>query len=373
MRRYLFDFIQKDLAKKAVLLSGPRQVGKTTLARSFFTGGEYLNYDILQDRKIILENAWKKDAQILILDEIHKLKSWKNYLKGIIDQYQNNPPLIVTGSARLETFRKAGDALTGRTFLYHLHPIDISEATLLEPKISAEVHLEKLLRCGGFPESFFSPEDAPRLLMDRFSTVLRDDIRDLSNVTDIKRIELLIELLRDRVGGQVNYANLAGDLGVSPPTIKNWIELLEKLFLVFLIRPFKTTIAKSLRKEPKCYFFDCSAATNGAGAKLENAVASALLKWCDRERETKGRGVELCYYRDSDQREIDFVVKENRAALACIEIKLSEDSVSKGFHYVTDRLKPKFKIQLVKELDRETERDGVKILHAANWLKKIEI
>jgi predicted AAA+ superfamily ATPase len=348
-------------------------VGKTTFAKSLAEGAEYLNYDIVGDRKVLLAQGWRKDAPLVILDEIHKLKQWKNLLKGVIDQYQNKPPLLVTGSARLEVFRKAGDALTGRTFSYHLHPIDVAEACVLNPEISAHLHVEQLLQSGGFPESFFDPSNAPRLLIDRLSTVLREDLRDLSAVSNIKGIELLVVLLRERVGGQVNYANLAQDLSISPPTAKIWVELLEKLYLIVLLRPYSKGLSKSLRKESKVYFFDCSAGINGEGARLENLVALSLLKWCDFERDTKGRNVNLAYYRDTSGREVDFVVTENSTILACIEVKTSEENVSPSLKYLTEKLKPKHSLQLVKNLSQEREYGSTKVVSLSRWLSKIEL
>jgi predicted AAA+ superfamily ATPase len=373
MLRYLSEAIQKDLKKKAILLSGPRQVGKATFARSLAEGGEYLNYDILEDRKAIMTQSWRKDAAVVILDEIHKFPKWKNFLKGIIDQFQNSAPLIVTGSARLEVFRKAGDALTGRTFAYHLHPIDIKEACYLEPKISAEVHMHRLLSSGGFPESFYDPANAARLLRDRLTTVLREDLRDLSAVSNLKGIELLVELLRERVGGQITYSNLAKDLLVSAPTIKTWVDLLEKLYLVFLLRPYSKGLAKSIRKEPKCYFFDCSAPTNGEDARLENLAALSLLKWCDFERDSKGRNLDLMYYRDINGREVDFVITEDRKVLACIEVKSSDSDPSKSLLYLSERVNPKHSIQLVKSLKHSRDHGIIKVRPFAEWLNKIEL
>ncbi len=373
MKRYLYDNIKKDLHKKAILLSGPRQVGKTTFAQGLVKNPEYLNYDIVSDRKLIMVQGWRKDkdAELVILDELHKFRKWKNFLKGVIDQYRNSPALLITGSARLEVFRKAGDALTGRTFSYHLHPIDVAEACTIKPKISANDHLEFLLKHGGFPESFIDPDNSKRLLIDRLRSILREDLRDLSDISNLKGIELLIELLRDRVGGQIAYSNLAKDLSVSAPTAKVWMELLEKLYLVFLLRPYSKGLARSIRKEPKCYFFDCSAGNNGESARLENLVALSLLKWCDFERDTKGRDLNLMYYRDTSQREVDFVITEGSKVLACLEVKTSEDSISPALKYLTDRVKPKYSFQLVKNLTRASDIGEIKIRPLAEWLQKI--
>lgn len=373
MNRYLYDFVKKDLQKKAILLSGPRQVGKTTFAKALEEQCEYLNYDIVGDRKVILAQAWNKDVPLVVLDEIHKFKKWKNLLKGIIDLYHNKPALVVTGSARLEVFRKAGDALTGRTFSYHLHPIDVAEACTLKPTLTANMQVDSLLAHGGFPESFYDPENSQRLLRDRLSTVLREDLRDLSTVANLKGIELLVELLRARVGGQVTYANLAQDVSMSPPTLKTWTELLEKLYLIFLLKPYYKGLAKSIRKEPKCYFFDCSAATNGEAAKLENLVALSLLKWCDLERDTKGRNVDLHYYRDSSEREVDFVVSENTKVLACIEVKTSDETPSSALAYLTKRVAPKYSLQLVKNCSQRRDYGAISVRPLAEWLRKIEL
>ena len=373
MSRYLFENIKKDLKTKAVILSGPRQVGKTTLTKLLASDYEYLNYDILKDRKIIMAQSWKKDISLVILDELHKLKSWKSYLKGIIDEYQNKPALIITGSAQLEVFRKAGDALTGRTFAYHLHPIDISEAIILKPELTHEQSLDRILKSGGFPESFFNPEIAPRLLNDRLSTVLKEDLRDLSLVSNLKGIELLLELLRDRVGAQISYANLAKDISISSPTVKSWVDLLEKLYLIFIIRPYSKGLAKSIRKEPKIYFYDCSAGLNGAGARLENLVALALLKWKDFEHDTKGRNISIAYYRDSNNREVDFVVTESSKILACIEVKNSDDKISSSLKYLTEKINPRHSLQLVRNLSRECDVGKIKVRSLATWLANIEL
>jgi len=372
MKRYLFDFIGKDSSKKTILLSGPRQVGKTTLARSIHLDSEYLNYDILSDRKLILSQSWKKDVPLLIIDELHKLRKWKSFLKGVIDESGNSPNLIVTGSARLDIFRKAGDALTGRTFSYRLHPVDLSEAARWYPDLSSDELFLRLKNAGGFPESFFNPEDAKRLLNDRLNTLLRDDIQDLSKVTQLKTLELLIELLRERVSSQISYSNLASDLSVSAPTVKAWIELLEKLYVIFVVRPFATKSAKSLRKEPKVYFFDSTAALNGDGAIIENIVALSLLKWCDFQKDVKGNNFNLHYYRDSNKREVDFIILEGKNPFLCLEVKQADSHLSKSLDYLSQRIHPKYSYQLVSELDRERDYERVKVRSLSGWLVNID-
>lgn len=372
--RYLSGSLAADLKKKMVLLAGPRQVGKSTFAKSLLdTNGVYLNWDIRKDQRVIRDQAWSKDASVVVLDEIHKFPKWKNFLKGLADEFHNDPPLLVTGSAKLDAFRKAGDALTGRTYLYHLHPIDVAESVRFMPKASPEQRLTRLLEAGGFPEAFLNPRDAERLRNDRFDLVVREDLRDLTRVGSVRAIELLVELLRERVGGPLNFANLAQDLSVSAPTVKSWIEILEKLYLVFRVTPFAGNLARSLRKESKAYFFDCGAAlgTKGdpdaEGTRLENAVACALLKYCDLQRDTTGKNYALHYFRDREGREVDFVVTLNRKPYWCIEIKASDTIPSPALRYLHDRLNPKRSIQLVRHLDKPLEKSGIRIEPLSVW------
>jgi uncharacterized protein len=374
--RYLSSFIKKDLSRKMVLIAGPRQVGKSTLAKNFIDRrGVYLNWDIRSDRAIIRKQSWPKDSSLVILDEIHKMNKWKNYLKGVYDEFLNKPPVLVTGSARLDIFRKAGDALTGRTFLYHMHPIDLSESkTFFFPNQDHSETLNRILKTGGFPESFLNLEDAERLRNDRFDTVVREDLNDLSRISSIRTVQLLVDLLRERVGGGLNISNLAEDLSVSAPTVKSWIELLEKLYLIFKVTPYSGQLKRSLQKESKVYFFDCGAAINSKtdqeieSARLENAVACALLKFCDFYRDTQGKNFSLHYFRDREKREVDFIVTLDRKPFWCVEVKLSDDSLSPSLEYIHLRLKPKASFQVVKNLDRRLEIRGIQIVPCSSWL-----
>lgn len=371
--RYLTPAIQNDLKKKMVLLSGPRQTGKTTLSKELAgSQGVYLNWDIRADQKIIREVGWPKKSPLVILDELHKYPKWKNYLKELADAYQNRPPLLITGSARLEAFRHAGDALTGRYFHYRLHPIDLPEARAFLPQ-DADARLRRLLQTGGFPEAFLHPKDADRLRNLRFDLVLQEDLRDLSKTNSLSGLKLLIELLRERVGGILSYLNLSQDLGVSPVTVKHWIQLLERLFVIFLVPPYAGTLVRSLRREQKFYFYDCAAAyaEKNTGARLENAVACSLLKYCHFQRDSLGKLFELHYFRDREKREVDFVVTLNRKPFWCVEVKTSDADLSPALAYLHQRFQPKASFQLVQHLDREQERTGIRITSLAAWLDEI--
>jgi uncharacterized protein len=371
--RYLAHVLARDLRKKMVLLAGPRQCGKTTLAKSLLDRtGEYLNWDIQRDRRIIRELAWPKDASMVVLDELHKAPKWKNLLKGVIDEFGNKPPLLVTGSARLDAFRRAGDALTGRTFFYRLHPIDLAESRTFLPLESTQQRIERLLTAGGFPEAFLNPDEAARLRNDRMELVTREDLRDLSRLTSWRGPADLVELLRERVARPTNFDNLAQSLGVSPPTSKAWVELLEKLYIVFLLPPYSNSLARSIRKDRRIYFFDCAAAYDETGApQLENLVACSLLKFTQFRKDAFGENWSLYYLRDKEDREVDFVVTRNRRVHWLIEVKSSDADLSRALKYYTEKLKPAESIQLVRNLDRPLEISGSKILPLGKWLEDL--
>ncbi len=371
--RYLASSLQRDLARKLVLLAGPRQSGKTTLAKSLLRpGGAYLDWDITADRKIIRDRAWPKDASLVVLDELHKAPKWKNLLKGVVDEFANDPPLLVTGSARLDAFRNAGDALTGRHYFYRLHPVDVAESRAFLAGLSVAERVRRLLDTGGFPEALLNPGDAARLRNDRMELVTREDLMDLSRVSSWRGASDLVELLRERVGQSVSYDNLAKTLGISPPTVKNWVGLLEELYLVFLLPPYSSRLSRSIRKERRVYFYDCAAAYDDTGgAQIENLVASALLKHAHFRKDTVGENREIFYLRDKEQREVDFVVTVNRRLDTLIEVKASDPTISSSLHYYTDRLKPRQSIQLVLDLDRPREMSGTRVLPLGPWLDEL--
>lgn len=371
--RYLAAQLQKDLRKKMVLLAGPRQCGKTTLAKSLLDKhGQYLNWDIATDRKIIREIAWPKDASLVVLDEFHKAPKWKTLLKDVADQFENKPPILVTGSARLDAFRKTGDALTGRQYFYRIHPIDVAESKTFSPRLALDDRVRRLLRTGGFPEAYLNADEAARLRNDRMELVTREDLRDLSRISSWRGAADLIEMLRERVGKPVNYDNLAQDLGIAAPTARTWITLLENLYIVFLLRPYSNRIARSIRKERRVFFYDCASAYDeSGGAQLENMVACSLLKFTQYRKDAAGENWDVFYLRDKEKRAVDFVVTLNRQVHWLIEVKKSDTELSNSLRYYTEKLHPKESMQLVLELDRPRERAGVKIISLGKWLAEL--
>ena len=369
--RYLTQYLQKDITHKMIILSGPRQSGKTTLSKGLLDPhGTYLNWDIPTQQKIIRERSWSKTSSLVIFDELHKMLRWKNFLKEITDEFQNTPPILVTGSARLDIFKNEGDALTGRYYHYRLHPVDLQESKAFLPHKNATERLDHILKTGGFPESILHPENANRLRMNRLNVVLYEDLRDLNKMPSTRGLKLLIELLRERIGQQVNESHLAQDIGVSPTTIKHWIILLENLYVIFLVSPYSKGLARSIRKERKVYFYDSS---NGLspGAILENTVACSLLKYCHFLRDTQGEEMELYYFRDKDGREVDFIITENKNIKWLLEVKESDTQLSKSLEYLHKKLKAPYSFQLVKNIPIEKEIRGIKVTSMALWLDSI--
>ena len=152
-KRYLSKPLIKDLKSKILIITGPRQTGKTTLSKTLHTSFDYLNYDEQEHHKTILEKSWDRKKNYIIFDEIHKKKYWKKWLKGIYDTEGIPPGIVITGSASLDMHRKNGDSLAGRFFHFRLHPFDIKEA--VQMKICSHTSaLERLMQFGGFPEPF---------------------------------------------------------------------------------------------------------------------------------------------------------------------------------------------------------------------------
>ena len=279
MERLIQTNICRDLPLKIILLTGPRQCGKTTLAKNLGKTYDYLNYDSGEDRLALAKKAWDRQKQLVIFDELHKMKQWKRWLKGIYDTEGLSPNILVTGSAKLNTYKKVGDSLAGRYFHFRLHPLDMKEASKYW-RADLEEIFNRLYHCSGFPEPFLHDDlnYYKRWRRSHLDIILRQDLLDLHSIRDIQAIETLVLLLKNRVGSPVSYANLARDLERDPNTIKRWLILLENLYVIFRVTPFHQKVARSLLKEPKFYFYDIAQVEGDKGARLENLVACALLK-----------------------------------------------------------------------------------------------
>lgn len=375
VRRSQEDRIRKDLKKKIVLLSGPRQAGKTTLSKQLGLGFVYLNYDDAEDRKILMAREWDRRVELTIFDELHKMRRWKAWLKGVYDTEGIPPGLLVTGSARLEVFRRGGDSLVGRHFTHRLHPFTVREVRL---EVEPEDALDRILRLGGFPEPFLENDTdaARRWRRGHLDTILREDMIDLERVRDVRSVEILVDLLRERVGSTTSLSSLARDLQTSVHTVKHWLQILENLYVVFPVRPYHRNIARSLLKESKYYFYDTgavAAAGADAGAVFENAVACALLREIHLVEDAEGRRAALCFLRDKEKREVDFLVTIDGRPRQLVEVKLADDTFAPALSHFLKFLPGTEALQVVRELKRTKEdpRRTLRMVRAADYLADV--
>ena len=316
-------------------------MGKTTMGLSLLkpsleTHPAYLNWDILEHRKRILNNQIPLKHRLLVFDEIHKFKEWRRFIKGLYDGHRSKHSFLVTGSARLDHFSKGGDSLMGRYYYYRLHPFSLLEMN----STPSTQDLQALLQFGGFPEPLFaqSKSDWRRWQNSRKKQVVYDDLRDLEQVKEISLIELLLEALPSRVGAPLSVNSLRRDVSASHKSVERWLSLLESLYMVFRIPPYGTSSIKAVKKEQKLYFWDWSQVDDPA-ARFENLVASHLLKYCHYHYDTTGEHYQLMYLRDINKREVDFLVTKDKRPLFAVECKLHQSTLSPHLNYFRQRLK----------------------------------
>lgn len=376
MKRYLTKYVQEDLDKKIILLTGPRQTGKTTLSKMLKSDFDYFNFDNLDDRLSLQKKSWDRSKKLVIFDELHKLKNWKSWLKGIYDTEGIPPSILVTGSAKLDTYRKVGDSLAGRFFQFRLHPLDLKEIyTFLKPQ-HLEKELDKLLVCGGFPEPFITGTTRfyNRWKKSHLDIILKQDLIELENIQQIVQIETLIQLLRNSVGSPVSYSSLARDLQCSDKTVKRWLTILENMYVIFKVPPFHKNIARAIQKTPKFYFYDTGQVIGDSGVRLENAVACALLKEIHFREDCYGEARKLYHLRNKDGKEIDFCITTDDTPSSMVEVKWKDGNLSRNFQ-IFKNFFPRVKMtQVTKELKREkTFPNGVEIRIAHNWLSEFRL
>ena len=329
MHRYLDDLVRTDLDRKLVMLTGPRQVGKTTLARQLMAGlqpAQYLNWDVAADRAVLQRQSWTPASRLLVMDEIHKMPGWKSWLKGVVDGRSPQQSLLVTGSARMETFRQSGESLAGRYFAWRLHPISVRE-WCQQQQAEPEAALDRLLARGGFPEPCLAddPVQADRWRAQYITDLVREDVLEFSRVQEIGSLRLFVDLLRERVGSPLSLASIARDLALSPTTLKRYLDILQALFIVFTVQPWHRNIARAILQSPKVYFFDTGLVRGDDGLKLENAVAAMLLKHTQFLADAQGQQTGLHYVRTKDGAEVDFALSRDGGLTHLIECKLSDD------------------------------------------------
>jgi uncharacterized protein len=362
--RYVKSLITKDLHEKMVFIGGPRQVGKTTFSLSLLptsaneTHPAYLNWDVPKTRPPLLEGELPANEPLIILDEIHKFARWRNLVKGIYDSNKSSRQILVTGSARLDYYRKGGDSLQGRYHYWRLHPFSL-------PELSGSANLndtDLLLRFGGFPEPFLKGEERfwRRWQRERAQRVIYEDIRDLENVREISLLELLALDLPNRVGSPLSVKNLKETLQVAHETVARWLEIFERLYYCFRISPFGAPRIRAVKKEQKLYLWDWSLITD-PGPRFENMVACHLLKYCHFKADSEGYNMELRYLRDTDKREVDFVIICDGNPLFAVECKTSERQISPALAYFKSRTPIPYFYQVHTGI-KDIEKNGIRVL-----------
>jgi predicted AAA+ superfamily ATPase len=331
MERYLKLQILEDLNEKMVFLAGPRQVGKTTLSKSLSKSIDYLNWDIDGDRTRILSKEFHK-SNIWIFDEIHKYKNWRNYLKGIFDKLGREQKILVTGSAKLDVLRKGGDSLQGRYHYLRLLPLSFTEL-----KMKNQSDLMQLYNLSGFPEPFIKGSVAS---CNRWSKTYRErlvrlEVSSNEQFNDLATIEIMLNRLPDLVGGLLSINAVSEDIQVSHKTVDKWLQSLERLYAIFSVYPFGPAKIKAIKKSHKIFFYDWNAISD-EGARFENFIAVHLQKWIYHQQDTLGKNLELRFYRDKYDREVDFVVTENSKPILFIECKLGDSDSAKGLKHLKD-------------------------------------
>lgn len=340
VRRYLANAVRDDLRRKMVFVGGPRQVGKTTLALSLLGTDSgwhpaYLNWDDPVVRPDLIRGKLPSGQALLVLDEVHKFPRWRNLVKGLYDREGGDVSFLVTGSARLDHYRKGGDSLQGRYHYHRLHPFSLGELVGTSPTAT---DVDALVQFGGFPEPLFagSTRTLRRWQRERLARVVYEDLRDLENVRDVGLLELLVNALPERVGSPLSIRNLSEDLGVAHATVARWLAILEALYVCFRIPPFGAPRIRAVKKEAKLYLWDWSQVPD-LGERFENMVACQLLKHCHHVEDTEGYGMELRFIRDTDRREVDFVVLREGVALFAVECKSGEKSPGRAIDYFRQR------------------------------------
>jgi len=370
INRTITPVIEEFLNEKIILLSGPRQVGKTFLSKNLEAKFQYFNYDLAEHRALLLEKSWIRDGGLLVFDEIQKMKKWKSWIKGIYDTEKGKNLYLLTGSSRMDTFKKTGESLAGRHISIRLNPFSLREVAPNDLKAT----FYKMLDLGSFPEPFLASSQRKTALWRKshLDVIVKEDLIRLESIKDIVSIELLVDALKKRVGQQIVYKNLAEELSVSPHTIKKWIAILEAFFVVFVVYPYTKNVLEAVKKEPKIYFYDVGQVEADEGFKIENLVALHLLKRNQFLEDTQGKRLRLGYIRDKKKREIDFVIDENGKLTHLIEVKKSDDQFNTNLNYYAKRLKTPIALQLVLELKREKDFEFYKIRDLCKFLYSLE-
>ena len=377
MDRIYTSLVKHHLAdyRQMAFIAGPRQVGKTTCSKIIAATSSvhaYLNWDHPAQRKLIIQGADRvaeycnlmsitKIKPIVVFDEIHKYRKWKLFLKGFFDVYEDRSHVIVTGSTKLDIYRRGGDSLMGRYFLYRMHPLSVAELLttalrkkeIIAPQAISRHQLNRLITFGGFPEPYTKadPHFSKNWQRLRKQQLLKEDIRELSQVQDISSLEFLMDILIEESGCQLNVANIANHLNVAESTVHRWVKTLQSFYFCYSIKPWFKNIRRAIRKMPKIYLWDWSIITD-QGRLNENFVASHLLKAVHYWTDTGLGDYDLYYLRDKEKREVDFFIIKNKKPWMLIEVKKSHhNGISKNLYYYQKELHVPYAFQVAIDMD----------------------
>jgi len=381
--RYLTKYVVKDLKEKMVFVAGPRQVGKTYLAqylgKKYFKPYTYFNWDYQPDRKKIISFQLPSDMKLLIFDELHKYKNWKNYIKGIFDKHKTDFKILLTGSARLDIYKKSGDSLMGRYHQYTLHPFSLAEIaktkTSNQPWQKLEFAkndktvgiIEDLIKYGPFPEPFLKQNEIHwrRWQSEKTDRLIKEEIRDLTVIKDLSALQILVELIPDKVGSLLSINNLREDLEVAHKTLVNYLRILELFYFHFRIYPYSKNNVRSLKKMAKLYLWDWSVIKDD-GAKFENLIASHLFKYAHFLQNSQGLKTKIGYLRDNEGREVDFIFTVDDKPWFAVEVKINEEK--SYLDYFKKKLDIPFIYQVIRKSKIDHFNDGIRIISADKFL-----
>ncbi|OGV46924.1 MAG: hypothetical protein A3F46_01980 [Legionellales bacterium RIFCSPHIGHO2_12_FULL_42_9] len=392
---------------KMAFISGPRQCGKTTFAKELLNSrgiGQYFNWDEKQFRRAWTKNPCdtlsqlslqdKTTTPLVIYDEIHKAKFWKRDLKGVYDTLETVCDILVTGSAKLNVYRRGGDSLLGRYHHFHLHPFSVAEMLNLPVPVSSDAlitelfqqsfstsietkqAIEQLMIFGPFPEPLFSNNN--RILTiwqrERVERLIHEDLRDLSRIQTLSQIEMLVSLLPERAAGVLSINALREDLEVAYITMKLWIDYLKQVYYCFEIKPYSKSMPRAIKKEGKLYLWDWSE-VDDEGARFENMIASHLLKYAHFITDTGLANMNLLYLKNKEKQEIDFLLVKDKKPWLPIEVKLNEETASKNWDVFFKNLPCKQGLQIIKKPNTNKllarNQGEVLILSAEYFLPKL--
>lgn len=405
LKRSLYTDLWESLSseKQMIFLSGPRQVGKTTLAKFIaksYSNKYYFNWDIISNKKLLIKdpaffqhiNRVDSTKPIVILDEIHKYRQWKNYLKGIYDEFKDEYVFLVSGSGRLDTYQKGGDSLAGRYFKFRLFPFTIAELSRenrdfkefmdnplkgfdINKKESTKKIWNALFATGGFPEPFVKGTKAflTKWSLNYYHQIVREDIRNISDIRKINSVDLLFSLLPPKVGSPLSINNLAQDIQTAFDSVKSWLALFESFYLIFRIPPWTRKISRAILKEKKLYLFNYTEIQD-KGNMFENMIALELFRAISNWNDYGFGRFTLHFIRNKEKGEVDFLIADNNNPVVLVEAKFSDEAVSKNLlRFQNDLGVPA--VQLVNSENTyryfKNGKNNILVITAHQWLSSL--